>query len=252
MSLSKPERKERKCPRCRFHGLTVPLKNHTRTCPFLRCDCSRCLQGRAEVRGPQPRGPRDQEQRPGPGEAPPSATSPEPAAGGALDLRCRAAGGGGREARLERSEEPPLTPTAAFNAPSCNEMLQIPPQAFFPITVLVPVPHPEPLAQYPALCYTTLWVAPVPAAGFHRGPPPVPHPLLPPAAEAGLLAFWRRYLLNPSPPPPPMNPYPPPPPMNPYPSPPPMNPYPSPPPMNPYPSPPFLPEDPELDVVGVD
>ncbi|XP_047200177.1 doublesex- and mab-3-related transcription factor B1 [Hippoglossus stenolepis] len=192
MSLSKPERRERKCPRCRFHGIMVPQRNHTRTCPFLQCDCWRCLQVTAStrVRAPQPSRPQDQEQRPGgpgsaapPAEAPPSATSPGP---GALDLRCRAAGGEGRVARLERSEEPPLTSTAAFNAPFFNEMLEIPPQ-FLPLPVLMPVYYPDTFAPYPTFFCTPLWVTPVPAAFFNSGLlGPCPH--LPAAVEAGLLA----------------------------------------------------------------
>uniref|UniRef100_A0A3Q1B421 DM domain-containing protein n=1 Tax=Amphiprion ocellaris TaxID=80972 RepID=A0A3Q1B421_AMPOC len=42
MSLSKEEPRQPKCARCRHHGVLVPKKGHTRSCPFLRCDCWKC------------------------------------------------------------------------------------------------------------------------------------------------------------------------------------------------------------------
>ncbi|KAE8282543.1 hypothetical protein D5F01_LYC19953 [Larimichthys crocea] len=41
MSLSKQPR-ELKCSRCRHHGIIVPQKGHTKSCPFLSCDCWKC------------------------------------------------------------------------------------------------------------------------------------------------------------------------------------------------------------------
>lgn len=32
-----------KCTRCRHHGIVVPQKGHMKRCPFLTCDCWRCL-----------------------------------------------------------------------------------------------------------------------------------------------------------------------------------------------------------------
>ncbi|XP_047460286.1 doublesex- and mab-3-related transcription factor B1-like [Mugil cephalus] len=31
-----------KCARCRHHGLVIPKKGHTKSCPFLGCDCWKC------------------------------------------------------------------------------------------------------------------------------------------------------------------------------------------------------------------
>uniref|UniRef100_A0A3Q1GAS9 DM domain-containing protein n=1 Tax=Acanthochromis polyacanthus TaxID=80966 RepID=A0A3Q1GAS9_9TELE len=42
MSLSKEEPRQPKCGRCRHHGVLVPKKGHTRSCPFVHCDCWKC------------------------------------------------------------------------------------------------------------------------------------------------------------------------------------------------------------------
>ncbi|XP_069572808.1 doublesex- and mab-3-related transcription factor 1-like [Brachyistius frenatus] len=46
MSSSKDQPAERprqpKCSRCRNHGVIIPLKGHTKSCPFVRCECWKC------------------------------------------------------------------------------------------------------------------------------------------------------------------------------------------------------------------
>uniref|UniRef100_A0A3B5AEF1 DM domain-containing protein n=1 Tax=Stegastes partitus TaxID=144197 RepID=A0A3B5AEF1_9TELE len=42
MSPSKEEPRLSKCARCRHHGVLTPKKGHTKSCPFLRCDCWKC------------------------------------------------------------------------------------------------------------------------------------------------------------------------------------------------------------------
>ncbi|XP_030597558.1 doublesex- and mab-3-related transcription factor C2-like [Archocentrus centrarchus] len=178
-----------KCARCRHHGIVTLKKGHTKICPYIKCECSKCslITQRTKIAALQREMRKTKkEQQPGAGSGDgraPSTSAPmgpqsgwAPEKGTPADPWGRPESGGQPVSGSSRRDELPSTSgkRLPLNTPGFDEHGQVGPLPFIPFPFRMPSCYPSSYSSPPPhLMPNMQWVPPV-AVGF--GPLMFPHP----------------------------------------------------------------------------